>query len=82
MAPSENGPVTGGFQPKNDFFGPRSVLTPLTALETPTNLWKHLAKCQYLTQDTDSTKNGPFLFFFSSGLDLNQLEKWGDKLNF
>ena len=49
MAPSGNGPVTGGFQPKNDFFGPRSVLTPLTALETPTNLWKHLAKCQYLT---------------------------------
>ena len=37
MAPSENGPVTGGFQPKNDFFGPSLVLTPLTSLETPKN---------------------------------------------
>ena len=82
IAPSGNGHVTGGFQPKNDFFGPSLVLTPLTALETPTNLWKHLAKCHYLTQDTDSKKNGPFRGFFSSGLDLNQLEKWGEKLNF
>ena len=57
MAPSENGPVTRGFQPKNDFFGPRSVLTPLTALETPK-------------------------VFLSSGLDLNQFEKCGEKLNF
>ena len=77
MAPSGNGPVIGGFQPKNDFFGPRSVLTPLTALETPTNLWKHLAKCQYLTQNTDSTKIGAFRGFFSSWLDLNQLEMEG-----
>ena len=68
MAPSGNGPVTGGFQLKNDFFGPESVLTPLTALETPTNLWKHLVKCQYLTQDTDSTKNGVFRVFLALGL--------------
>ena len=51
IALSGYGPVTGGFQPKNDFFGPSLVLTPLTSLETPTNLRKHLAKCQYLTQD-------------------------------
>ena len=69
IAPSGNGPVTGGFQPKNDFFGPRSALTPLTSLETPTNLRKHLAKCQYLTQDRDSTKNWPFWRVFSSWND-------------
>ena len=38
MAHPGNGPIKGGFQPKNDFFGPGLVLTPLNALETPTNL--------------------------------------------
>ena len=60
MAPPGNGPFTEGFQSKRDFFGPSLVLTHLTALETPTNLWKHLAICQYLTQDTKSTKINPF----------------------
>ena len=82
IAPSGNGSVTGGYQPKNDFFGPSLVLTPLTSLETLTNLWKHLAKCQYLTQDRDSTKNWPFWRVFSSWNDHILWLGTGGKLTF
>ena len=70
MAPPGNGPFTGGFQPKRGFFGPSLVLTHLTALETLTNLWKHLAICQYLTQDTKSTKIDPSGGFLALGMTI------------
>ena len=70
MAPLGNGPVTVGFQPKNDFFGPSSVLTPLNALETPTNFWKQLSICESLTQNQKSTKFEPFGGFLGLGMTL------------
>ena len=67
MAPSGNGPVTGGFQPKNDFFGPSLVLSPLTSPETPTILQVTLghmpiAKSLFMCQDEDKneTENESF----------------------
>ena len=80
MAPPGNGPFTGGFQPKRDFFGPSLVITHLTALETLTNLWKHLVICQYLTQDTKSTKIDPSGGFLALGMtivcDWRREENW------
>ena len=70
MALLGNGPVTVGFQPKNGFFGPSSVLTPLNALETPTNFWKHMSICKSLAQNQKSTKFEPFGEFLGLGLTL------------
>ena len=82
IAPLDMAWFTYWYQSKNDFFGPSLVLTPLIALETPKNLWKHMAICQYLTQDTKSTKFEPFGRFFSFWNDLNQTDKWVEKSRF
>ena len=70
IAPLDMAWFTYWYQSKNDFFGPSLVLTPLIALETPKNLWKHMAICQYLTQDTKSTKFEPFWGFLGLGMTL------------
>ena len=80
IAPLHMAWFTYWYQSKNDFFGPSSDLTPLAALETPTNLWKHLAICQYLTQDTKSTKIDPSGGFLALGMtivcDWRREENW------
>ena len=42
------------------------------ALETPTNLWKHMAICQHLNHDQESSKFEPFKGFLGLGLTLTK----------
>ena len=78
MAPAGNGPVTGGFQPKNDFFGPSLVLTPLTALETPKNFGNTWPYAITLPRTQIAPKIDPFGGFLALGLTSINWEKWGE----
>ena len=43
------------------------------ALKTPTNLWKQMAICQYLTQDPKSTKFELFRGFLGLRMTLKNV---------
>ena len=46
---------TMGYQLKNDFFCSASILAPLMAFKTQTNIQKHLGILKYTTQGPEST---------------------------
>ena len=46
---------TRGYQLENDFFCSASILTPLMAFKTPTNIQKHLGILKSTTQGPEST---------------------------